>query len=43
MTRSIIKLVAYSVPVAHHEHYAALKDQFGIAIPIIHVQRLISI
>ena len=27
MTRSIIKLVAYSVPVAHHKHYAALKDQ----------------
>ena len=27
MARSIIKLVVYSVPVAHHEHYAALKDQ----------------
>lgn len=27
MTRSIIKLVVYSVPVVYHEHYAALKDQ----------------
>lgn len=27
MTRSIIKVVAYDVPVAHHKHYANLKDK----------------